>query len=286
MNLRSKLSLGEWNIGLVPVHAGSIDFSSVRWIKHRYRNSCFADPFIYRVGENTIELFVEQIFFWHKNARLAKLTVDRQSGLLLQCTPILQLDTHLSYPFIIRRNGKIYVMPENVASGRLDLYEYDERSEKLRYLHPVIHMPLADATIVEWNNSYYLFATKKGTDNSDLYIWVSEEIFTGYRPICGKPVKSDLTGSRMAGAFWRHKGRLFRPAQDCNGGFGKGILVYEITDLSVHGYKEQLIECFYPSDPYYNAGIHTLNYHQDIGVIDGYRVRVNPLMKLARKINR
>ena len=90
----------------------------------------------------------------------------------------------------------------------------------------------------------------------------------------------------MAGAFWQHKGRLFRPAQDCNGGYGRGILVYEITDLSANGYKEQLIEFFYPSDPYYNAGIHTLNCHQDIGVIDGYRVKINPLMKLARKINR
>ena len=287
--IKRKLSLGQWNIGLIEsLNEKTIvsQITRINWLKHNYWNCCFADPFIYCVRKDTVELFAEQIFFWRRNARLVKLTVDRRSGVLMQCTPILQLETHLSYPFIIQWNDRTYVIPENVASGRLDLYEYDEQTEKLRYLHPIIDAPLADATIVERNNLYYLFATKKGADNSDLHIWVSDNIFTNYSPLFDKPFKSDLQGSRMAGAFWRQGDRLFRPAQDCSKGYGVGILLYEVIDLSPNGYQEQLVNSFYPVDRYYDAGMHTLNIHQDIGIVDGYRLKINPLMKIAKKIKR
>ena len=152
--IKRKLSLGQWNIGLIEsLNEKTIvsQITRINWLKHNYWNCCFADPFIYCVRKDTVELFAEQIFFWRRNARLVKLTVDRRSGMLMQCTPILQLETHLSYPFIIQWNDRTYVIPENVASGRLDLYEYDEQTEKLRYLHPIIDAPLADATIVERN---------------------------------------------------------------------------------------------------------------------------------------
>lgn len=287
--IKQKLSLGQWNVGLFEFqegHESPLPTTDIKWIQHNYHNSCFADPFIYRVNENTVELFVEQIFFWHRNAQLAKLIVDRQSGLLLQCTPLLQLDTHLSYPFIIQQDNRTYVMPENVASGQLNLYEYDHQSDKLHYIQPIINIPLADATIIEHNNLYYLFATKKGTDNSDLYIWVSDNIFSNYQLLSDKPFKSNLKGSRMAGAFWRQGDRLFRPAQDCSNGYGKGILIYEVTELSPQRYTEQLVYSLYSSDQYYNAGMHTLNFQHGIGVIDGYRIKFNPLMKLAKKLSK
>ena len=90
----------------------------------------------------------------------------------------------------------------------------------------------------------------------------------------------------MAGAFWRQGDRLFRPAQDCSNGYGKGILIYEVTELSPQRYTEQLVYSLYPSDQYYNAGMHTLNFQHSIGVIDGYRIKFNPLMKLAKKLSK
>ncbi len=286
MRMKEKFSCDEWNVGFVeeaPSEALDMktDKLTVTWLKHDVRDSCFADPFIHKVSDERVELLAEQMFYKKPDARLSKLTVDRRTHTLIDIRPVLELPSHLSYPFIARAGGETFVMPENIASGKLSLYRFD--GEAMVFDRVVADAPLADATIVDHHGKYYLFAGKKGSENSELYMWESTEPFGGYNPADGIPVKSGSKGSRMAGAFVRESGRLYRVAQDCEGGYGLGVMVYEVEEMSTGRYSEKFVKQFRPDDNYYDAGVHTLNFHHGVGVVDGYRFRFDPFAKLIRK---
>ena len=167
MNYKSKFSFGEWNIGFIDPSFDLLKDQklSVNWMKHGYKTCGFADPFLYNVTDTIFEVFAEEINFYRKNACLVRLVVDRQTKVLLERKPILKLDTHLSYPFIIRNKEGVFVIPENVASGKLNIYKYDEQKNCLIFQRVLIELPLADATVVGYKDRFYLFATKKGYDN-------------------------------------------------------------------------------------------------------------------------
>lgn len=286
MNYKSKFSFGEWNIGFIDSSFDLLKAQklSVSWMKHSYKTCGFADPFLYKVTDTTFEVFAEEINFYRKNACLVSLVVDRQTKVLLERKVILKLDTHLSYPFIIRNSEGIFVVPENVASGKLNVYKYDEQENCLIFQKVLVELPLADATIVGDEECFYLFATKKGYDNSDLYFWSANQIFGEYSPQEGRLIKSDFMGSRMAGNFFKKDGRFFRFAQDCNGGYGRGIVIYRVINLNPISYKEEEIHRIYPTDPFYRDGIHTLNINEEVTVVDGYRLRYNPFVKVIKKL--
>ena len=286
-NIKTKISYGKWNVGFIDSPFGILRQHSpaICWLKHNYSHCGFADPFVYQVNDTVIELFVEQINYYKKNARLARLLVDRKTKILLDVKPILELSSHLSYPFIVRKENAVYVLPENVASGKWNLYRYDLKEDHLDFVKTVCNLPLADATIVEENEKFYLFATKRGSDNSDLYLWQSENMFDGYQPADGVLLKSDYLGSRMAGAFFKWQGRLYRPAQDCKSGYGKGLIIYEVVNLDLKNYQEIEVARFYPHDNYCPDGLHTLNSYAGVTVVDGYKLHYNPIARLIKKYN-
>ena len=125
---------GVWNIGFVEntldgVIAG--EPLKIRWLNHKCKDRWFADPFILDVTEDKIYVLVEEYYYPHKRGRLAMLTIDRASNTLLKADTILELDSHLSFPAIIRRDGKILVYPENFKGGGQKLYELDLEKPKL-----------------------------------------------------------------------------------------------------------------------------------------------------------
>ena len=76
----------------------------------------------------------------------------------------------------------------------------------------------------------------------------------------------------------------YRFAQDCKGGYGRGIVIYRVIDLTPISYKEEEIHRIYPTDPFYRDGIHTLNINKEVTVVDGYRLRYNPFVKVIKKL--
>ena len=49
--------------------------------------------------------------------RIAKLVVDRKTYKLKSWKIILDLPTHLSFPRVVRKNGEIFIHPENSQSA-------------------------------------------------------------------------------------------------------------------------------------------------------------------------
>src|SRR5574344_1914204 len=73
------LSDERWNIGFISNDLNSIMLGEpikVNWLKHYYKDSWFADPFILDVTDEEIIVLVEEWYKPIKRGRISKLTID------------------------------------------------------------------------------------------------------------------------------------------------------------------------------------------------------------------
>ena len=143
-------------------------------------------------------------------------------------------------------------------------------------------MPLADATIFKYEDSFYmLFTIGENCNGNILQIYRSNQPLSGY--ISHQEIKFDDNIARRAGNIFTWKGHLISPAQVCSHNYGEGVSFQEI---SFTGDKIQLneIKRLYPPTKMYSEGFHTFNVFGDKVVIDGYRYGSKFLHDLYFKI--
>lgn len=274
MNFIQKIKYNQnWNIGFCEQTPEELikdkALKPIQWMKHPYKDRWYADPFILKVTDNEIVVFVEECPMEKPKGILCELVLDRKTKQLKQRFVLLELNTHLSYPAIIRHDGKIFVYPENGASGRLNIYEYDE--VKHRLINPVciLEEAVADATIVERKNRYYMSATKFPKTQEDAFLYQSKSLFGPFEQIDNGPYQKDRCFSRQGGNWFEVDGIFFRSAQDCVIRYGSAIVIMQVID-TFESYKEATYCRLKPVDRRYELGLHTLNFSKGLCVVDGY----------------
>lgn len=271
MSWRKYLNNQNWNIGFAVCTPEELiekrTLPKVSWMKHSYKDRFFADPFILKVTSDTIVLFAEELEFEHPKGRLVELVVDRQTKELRERYLLLELDTHLSYPAIQFIDGEIYVYPENGAAGKLSLYVYCAEQHCLKFKKVISFEALADSTIYQNEDGFWLFATRVPRTQEDLFLYRSKT-FDGLYEQVGQVVNG-LGHSRSAGNLFMAGDRLYRPAQYCKGRYGAGIEIRRIVCLGAD-YQEEPVCSLRPASYRYNLGMHTINFSGNVCVIDGY----------------
>lgn len=261
-----------WNIGFCDYTPENLiekkSLPQIQWMKHPYKDRFFADPFILKVTESEIVVFVEEYVFNNPPGLIVELVIDRKTKRLKQRYEMLRISTHLSYPAIIRKGDEILVYPENGASGRLNVYRYDSENHKLVDPHPIHDEAIFDATIHQKTDGNCIMVATKQPDNlENAYLFCAPSYEGPYKQIGDKPFQPDRSCARMAGNFFEAFGQLYRPAQDCVSRYGAGTAIMEF-DTTTN--KEQKIFTLRPQSYKYNLGLHTINFHDGICVIDGY----------------
>ena len=215
-----------------------------------YKNKWFADPFIYKDNPEQLELFVEEFDYSVGRGRIGHLVISKRTNKIEYMSIILEKDTHLSFPAIYRTNGKVYVHPENSASGRSYMYRYDESLDKLVEPIEVLAEPVTDAIIKEKDGRFMMYATKVPIPNgNELYVYQADSLFGPYQ--FKENIVFDKAFARMAGAMISTPAREnIRPAQDCEGSeYGRAVHFMEghnvVSSLRPPAFKY--------------AGIHTFN---------------------------
>lgn len=276
INIRKYLNNQNWNIGFTETSPDKLIQSGklpkIHWLKHQYKDRFFADPFILNADESTVEVLAEEYEFKaNSKGIIVKLDIDRNSMRLINRIELLKLETHLSYPFIERCEGNIYIYPENSENGKLTRYIYDGKNNKLIFDAIVANYPLTDATIIKYKGIKYLFSTIAPESLENAYLFLSNNPKGIFEPCHKAPVVKGLYSSRMGGSFFETNGKIYRPAQDCTNGYGKALTIYEVESFSPI-YAEKPLFRLEPSSWHYNLGLHTLNFHRDSGlaVIDSY----------------
>lgn len=276
MNWKARLLYPQnWNIGFVEQKMTDLldkqQLGRIRWMKHSYKDRWFADPFIYKVTDKEIIVFVEECLISDTpKGILCELHVDRKTMRLRERFVLLELDTHLSYPAIIEKDGIAYVYPENGASGSLKIYRYDEENHQLVAPVCILNDAVADSTILSVDDTYYIIATKSKESKEKAYLYQSKDLLGEYKLVKELPVQTNRSCSRPAGNWITVSDQLYRPAQDCSESYGGAINIMRVVSLAP--FHEEKSFCIKPEWFKYSFGTHTINFYKDasLTVIDGY----------------
>ena len=278
-----------WNIGFCEYSPEKLiekkALPKVQWMKHPFKDRFFADPFILKVTESEIVVFVEEYVFNNPPGLIVELVIDRETKRLKQRYEMLRLPTHLSYPAIIRKGNEIFVYPENGASSRLNVYRYDAENHILVNPHTIHEEAIFDATIHQKSDGSCLMVATKLPDNlENAYLYGTSSVDGPFSQIGESPFQPDRSCARMAGNFFEAFGQLYRPAQDCVSRYGAGIAIMQF-DIATN--EEQKVFTLRPHSYNYNLGLHTINFHDGLCVIDGYGYLYPTLGRIyaSKKIN-
>lgn len=263
-------------------------YARIKWmdVQHYEDEGWFADPFLFSVNDDFFELFAEEMIYKTGRGVLVYLKVDRQSFEVLEKKTILDLETHLSFPIYIEECGKVFVYPENYQSGVVKMYEYDERVRRLVNPQTIIEEPLLDTQIIKIGQEYYAFGVKFSTglqsDTKKLMIYKSSNLLGKYEFI--HIIENPRCEERGAGIIYHDKGRLIRPAQCCEGGYGREVILYELCRNGA-GFDEIEIDRIIPDRRAQKGRVlHTYNKMGGIVVVDGWAYHTPRLASLYKKL--
>lgn len=268
-----------WNLGFI--EEGLADTLTnknpkIHWVRKHIKDRWFADPFILNVTDSEIIILAEEYCYEVRRGRIARVIIDRKTYEEKDFEIILDLPTHLSFPFIIRREDKIYLMPENSASGCSTVYEYDDSTRKLTSLHHLAEEPFTDATIFDMNGMSYLCTTMQPETNSKslkIYSFDKDNLKVVNRIA---NVEFPIVCGRNAGEVFEVGGHLYRPAQDCTLRYGHGVILQKMG-MKDGEWMFENVNSLYPHTFKYNQGIHTFNNYKGLIVIDARGFR-NPIL--------
>lgn len=235
----------------------------IKWINIDNKGSWFADPFILDVTDSEITLLVEEMPRHIHKGVITKLVMDKISLEVKRKTIVLELEHHLSFPNIVRKNGKIYIYPESSSTGKLCEYEYDDIEEKASFSRVVCEDAIWDSVVVDCFKEDLLFTAAHDDHILDIYKWNSENQL--YEPY--QEVKSKKRNSRMGGAVYKYCGKYYYPAQKCDLFYGHALEIKEV-------FRENDTFCCKPyrilKSPHENLklGMHTMNEYKGTVVID------------------
>jgi hypothetical protein len=267
-----------WKIGFIQnsiddilkdeqLHIKYLSLPSDRW---------WADPFILDVTEKDIILLVEEYQYKRKRGTIAKLVIDKKTLEIKSDEEILVVDTHLSFPAILRKN-KIYVYPENSKGGCLKLYRYDQETNKLVDGDVICSEPLTDAIYTEILGEPAIISTKEPNPNGKVLglFFPKEENYgiVGNKYQLKEKIVFDEKIARNAGDWFEYKGKIYRPAQECNVEYGHSTYIQEVTKGINGKIHFNNIRILSSNDKEFQRGLHTFNTYKGLTVIDvkGYR---------------
>jgi len=267
----------QWNIGVLRnedvATARPFPWSKVKWIEPLV-DGFVADPFLVQDGDDRW-LFYERLLYEENQGTLWVGKLDPATAKLSDCREVLRTEFHLSFPNVFQLGGTWYMFPEEGRSGMTHLYRATAFPFEWK-LHQVVlgQFPGIDPVLWEHDGKWWLFVSHGAAPCSDnnLFLFYADRIDGEWKPHPLNPIKSGLYGSRMAGPLRRDGGRLLRPGQDCRQGYGMGLVLHEILELTTQSYSERVIVAWPPeSGAEYDQGFHHFMQCGGSLVIDGQR---------------
>lgn len=272
--LYSWLYSGCWNLGFIEQPLSEIIEDcplKIHYLNHSYKDRWFADPWLLKVDKSNLEVLVEEYRYSEKIGYISKLTVDRMNYHLLNRETLLKLNSHLSFPAILRRSPKAYIYPENSNGEGLGLYEINTDGG-CTHVRNLCSERLTDAVITDLFGDELLFSTHLPTQNGNTLYVYRIDIETGETLLIDE-YRFESNIARNAGEWFRVGEKVYRPAQDCNGGYGMAVFLQEVERKEDGSFEFHDVRRLTSTHPRYNTGLHTFNHLNGLSVIDvhGYR---------------
>ncbi len=268
----------EWNIGVYhqPISTLLRDGhnTSVQWLPAPAAGQYRADPFGYYL-DGALHVLYERYDQAEGQARIARLR-PKQDNNLKRSRTMLDLGKHLSYPYIVEEAGQVFVVPEQAALGRVDLYRLIGTNEGLEPVANLLNEPLLDPTLFKHEGRWWLLGTKPPLTNVELFCYWSEAIGGPFLPHVLNPVKADIRSARPAGTPFVHEGQLWRPGQDSSLTYGGRISLNRVLELSPTAFVEETVKQIGSLTGRWSKGLHTISAAGDVALVAGKRFVTDP----------
>jgi hypothetical protein len=269
-DLSSLFFIDQWVI--MTARGGNYD--SLQWSAFRPlvpdKDRYWGDPFIIPKGDRYF-VFIEEKIYATGLGRIACLTLDAE-GQLLSSQAVLERPYHLSYPFLFEQEGETFMIPESAGNRSLELYHcahFPDRWEFVKTLMKDIYA--VDATLLQHENKYWLFANVKkegGSSLDALHLFYADSPFANkWTPHRRNPIVKDIHSARPAGRIFMQEGGLIRPSQDSARRYGHALRFNRIIKLDEDDYAETEAASFRPPGGKMLA-THTFNQAGEMTVID------------------
>lgn len=239
----------------------------------------YADPVaIERNGEVT--LFVEEFDYRRAKGVISAVRVGAR-GPEGRPEPVLERDTHLSYPFVFEAGGEVWMIPESSRSATIDLYRATQFPGG--WIHEAVLVAgvvASDATLLRHAGRWWLFATVReggGSYSDSLHLWHAEDFRGPWVAHPCNPVLIDVASARPAGPIVLREGALIRPVQDCRGGYGSALGLARILRLDRKGFTQRVETRIAAGAAWPGSRLHMYSAAGGLEFIDGSR---RPRMRL------
>lgn len=261
------------------------DLGGPRWtvLKDSGR-SFFADPFpVYWNGKTF--LFFEEFEYRLGRGVISAIEFDA-AGPVGPPIRVLEEPWHLSYPFVIEHGDALFMIPEASLTGEVPLYRCTAFPDRWERVGSIIEgIEAADCTLFRHDGLLWMMsATREGVGgySDTLSIHYAPDIFGPWTEHDHRPILVDVGAARPAGRVVHKEGRLWRPIQDCTQGYGRGLVLAEITRLDTRRFEQTLRGRVLPGPSWPGRRLHTLNRAGRMESIDG--ATTNPRLPMVRAL--
>ncbi len=230
----------------------------------------YADPFLFERDGRTF-LFYED-WEWAEGKAIISVSEVSAAGEIGPARPALVTSYHLSNPLVFAAEGEIYMIPETLARRRVEVYravDFPTRWE----LHclPLTDIDIVDPCVVREPDGWLMFAAVLdygGSGWDELHVFRATALCGPWTRVGDNPVLSDVRRARPGGRMWWQDGKLRRLAQNCAGGYGAGLGLYEVERLDAGGYRQRTVAEVNAFDFRMN-GVHAYDATDRFEVVDG-----------------
>lgn len=276
--LKSVFVEDHWNIGIAHIPIEEFLTTSdpdITWYPLSKRSDRFyADPFGFVDNEDVsiIHIFIETYKYSERKGFIEY--TNFKNGIFSEPIPVIDIDTHLSYPFSLKIKDKYFLIPENCVSGEIPLYVSSNFPHTWKRIDPTHQdLPGIDSTVVEHDGSFWMFtcdANDKINRNQNLYLFFSDDFNGPWTSHPMNPVKTDVRSTRSAGTPFHIDGTLYRPSMDYSEKYQWHVAINEVKELSKTRFEESEIQEIKPySNTYFSDKTHTLSSVGDHTLVDG-----------------
>ena len=116
--------VSHWNIGIAhsPIHKflEKDAFPEIKWYPHLTKNKFIADPFAFK-DKNKLHILYEAFPFGKMKGRIDY--VEYINNEFINDQICIQEDFHMSYPYLIKQDKTVYMIPETWENRKITLYK-------------------------------------------------------------------------------------------------------------------------------------------------------------------
>jgi hypothetical protein len=280
MTLRHAAFDERWAIGTLRAPLDVLTHSQVlhadSWIRSPSRAAYLADPFPWP-GRSNVFLCERYDYRSHlgtlRAVRLAEEKVANEQAVDLNVGK-----AHVSYPFMYRQDGRVFLLPEMAAFQELLLFELISETDARVVCVVDRGTRIADPTLFLYHGLYWIAYTDLGLGTDDnLCLLYSSQLAGPWLRHPLNPVKIDIRSSRPGGTPFFVDGKLYRPAQDCSTTYGASLAVNLVRVCTPNNYEEERVAVLAPDlhGPFPH-GLHTLSSDGSRILFDGKKLFFDP----------